>query len=174
MTLLSKTIHLRLIEPSDAEFVLRLRTDKRYNQFLSSISPDLEAQRQWIVNYKQDENNRKQFYFIIKRNDGVPCGTIRIYDLRDGSFSWGSWILNEDKTRYAALESAFLIYEFGFKELGFTKAHFEVIRENDRVIAFHEKMGAIVTDEDDLNVYFQITQQSVAASKNKFINKLIL
>jgi RimJ/RimL family protein N-acetyltransferase len=87
MNFQSKTIRLRLIEPSDAEFVLTLRLDARYNQFLSTVAPDIHAQRKWIEKYKSDEVNRTQFYFIIERNDGIPCGTIRVYDLRKIHFA---------------------------------------------------------------------------------------
>ena len=173
MLLKSKTINLRLIEPSDASFVLELRLDGRYNKFLSRVSPSVEAQRTWIENYKKDEAARTQFYFIIERNDGVPCGTIRVYDLKEDSFCWGSWILNEDKTRFAALESAFLIYEFGFGQLGFNKSHFDVMKGNERVINFHKKMGAKIISEDNDNCYFEITKQSVSACKQIFMERVI-
>ncbi|MDZ4304962.1 MAG: GNAT family N-acetyltransferase, partial [Pseudomonas sp.] len=100
MNLESKTVRLRLIEESDAEFVLKLRLDNNYNQFLSSVNPSIEAQREWINKYKGDEQKGIQYYFIIERLDGVPCGTVRLYDFKGNSFCWGSWILNEDKTRY--------------------------------------------------------------------------
>ncbi|WKU19953.1 GNAT family N-acetyltransferase [Advenella alkanexedens] len=165
MKLEYKTIHLRLVEPNDADFILKLRLDNRYNQFLSSVSPSVDAQKKWIENYKQDERIGKEFYFIIERLDGVPCGTVRIYDLREDSFCWGSWILNEDKTRYAALESAFLVYQFAFDILGFKKSHFDVRKGNQKVVAFHTKMGAIQVDEDDDNYYFEITEDAVNNTK---------
>jgi len=171
MNLQSRTIRLRLIEPSDAEFVLSLRLDKRYNQFLSTVAADIQAQQKWIEKYKSDEANGIQFYFIIERIDGMPCGTIRVYDLKADSFCWGSWILNESKTRFAALESAFLIYEFGFGSLGFSKSHFDVMKGNERVIRFHQKMGAKLTGEDSDNYYFEITQESVNACKEELANK---
>ena len=122
MDLQSKTVKLRLIEEQDAEFVLKLRLDDRYNQFLSSVNPSVEAQKEWIKQYKNDEVEGIQYYFIIERLDGTPCGTVRIYDLKEDSFCWGSWILNEDKTRYAALESAFLVYQFAFEHLGMLRS----------------------------------------------------
>lgn len=172
MILKSKTIQIRFVEESDAEFILNLRIDPKYNQFLSAVNPDVQAQKEWIRKYKDDEVNKKQFYFIIERNDGTPCGTVRIYDLRDNSFCWGSWILNENKTRYAALESAFLVYKFGFDELGFEQSHFDVRKSNGKVISFHEKMGAVKTGGDDLNEYFKITKAAVLESKQKLSAKL--
>lgn len=172
MILKSKTIQIRFVEEFDADFILKLRLDKKYNQFLSNVNSDIQAQKDWIKNYKNDEANKKQFYFIIERNDGKPCGTVRIYDLKDNSFCWGSWILNEDKTRYAALESAFLVYEFGFNQLGFSSSHFDVRKNNEKVISFHKKMGALKTGEDDLNEYFKITKDAVLQTQKKLSAKI--
>jgi RimJ/RimL family protein N-acetyltransferase len=164
----SKTISLRLVEPTDAEFILKLRLDQRYNSFISAVKNDVDSQRNWIVNYKKDESEKRQFYFIIERLDGIPCGTVRVYDLKFDSFCWGSWILNEDKTRYSAIESALLVYEFGFNELGFKKCHFEVMKENTKVIEFHKKFGAVVVDDDEDNFYFEITKEDIERTSEKF------
>lgn len=173
MNLNMKTIRLRLVEENDAAFILSLRLDEKYNKFLSSVSPNLKEQQKWIRQYKEDEKAKKQFYFIIERIDNnIPCGTVRIYDLRKDSFSWGSWILNDNKTKYAALESAFLVYKFGFDGLGYKKSHFDVRKENIRVIAFHEKMGATRTSEDEENFYFEIQEVDVLVSKKHLISKL--
>lgn len=163
---------MRLVEENDAKFILKLRLDGRYNQFLSDVNPDLQAQINWIREYKSDEKRKKQFYFIIERLDGTPCGTVRIYDFHQDSFCWGSWILNEDKTRSAAIESAFLVYEFGFDELGFVKSHFDVRKGNERVISFHRKMGAQQTGEDELNYYFEITKEAVNVVRDRFLVKI--
>ncbi|AZE77579.1 GNAT family N-acetyltransferase [Pseudomonas synxantha] len=173
MDLQSKTIKLRFIEDRDAEFVLTLRLDEKYNQFLSSVSPSIEAQREWIKKYKTDETSGTQYYFIIERNDGTPCGTVRLYDFKEDSFCWGSWILNEDKTRYAALESAFLVYKFAFEHLNMKKSHFEVRKGNERVISFHEKMGAINTGETELDLLFEITKEAVSHTKQRLLSKII-
>ena len=168
-----KTIRLRLVEENDAKFILDLRLDEKYNKFLSSVSSDIEKQKEWIRKYKEDELQKKQFYFIIEKiENNQPCGTVRIYDLREHSFSWGSWILNKHKTRFAALESAFLVYQFGFNELGYKKSHFDVRKDNIKVIAFHEKMGAKKLSEDKENYYFEIQESSILACKHHLIAKI--
>lgn len=169
----SKTIKLRLVEEDDAEFILSLRLDDRYNSFLSKVGPNLKSQKEWIKKYKQDETEGKQFYFIIERLDGEKCGTVRLYDFRNDSFSWGSWILNENKTRYAAIESALLVYRYGFDVLGFERSHFEVMNDNKNVISFHEKMGAARVDNDEINIYFEIKKSTVNALEKKFRGKFI-
>ena len=172
LVLKSRTIRLRLVEVSDAEFILGLREDVRYNLFLSKVGASISAQREWIERYKEQEAKGEQFYFIIERLCGAPCGTVRIYDLRNESFSWGSWILNEDKTRYAALESAFLVYSFGFDKLGYERAHFEVMKGNENVVSFHKKMGATVIGEDLENIYFNISKDSVEKSRGRLAAKI--
>uniref|UniRef100_UPI000AFEE5AE GNAT family N-acetyltransferase n=3 Tax=Enterobacterales TaxID=91347 RepID=UPI000AFEE5AE len=136
MILQSKTVKLRLVNESDASFILSLRLNENYNKFLSSVNNDIEKQKVWIRNYKQKENNNEEFYFIIETLDGIPCGTVRIYDIHNNSFSWGSWILNESKTRTAAIESALLVYIFGFDIKGYSRCHFEVMKGNEKVISF--------------------------------------
>lgn len=164
----SKTVKIRLIKEDDAEFVLSLRLDNKYNKHLSEVSGNVSEQIEWIRNYKADEAQGLQYYFIIETLEGIPCGTVRVYDFRTDSFCWGSWILNERKTKYAALESAFLVYKFGFQELGFDKSHFDVRKGNTRVIDFHKKFGAVKTAEDSDNYYFEISQHSVEKMQKKF------
>jgi len=55
---------------------------------------------------------------------------------------------------YVSIESALAVYEFGFYELGFQRSHFEVNRDNLKVIKFHIGFGASVTSFDDVNYYF--------------------
>ncbi|MDF3134531.1 GNAT family N-acetyltransferase [Pseudomonas extremaustralis] len=172
MSLKSKTVQLRLVEESDAEFIVGLRVDEKYNKHLSAVTDDVKAQVKWIRRYKDDEASKQQFYFIIERLDGLRCGTVRVYDFVGDSFSWGSWILNEQKTRYAAIESAFLVYRFAFEELGFKRCHFEVRKGNERVISFHEKMGAVKTGETELEYLFEITKSAVEQSRMQLQKKL--
>lgn len=167
-----KNLRLRLVEEQDAGFILSLRLDDRYNSFLSSVPSDADSQKNWIRNYKEEEKKKAQFYFIIERLDGLRCGTVRIYDIRNDSFCWGSWILNGNKTRNAALESALLVYEFGFNQLKFQKSHFDVMKGNKSVIKFHTRMGAIKKYEDANSEYFEITEEAVKAAKERWADKI--
>lgn len=97
---------------------------------------------------------------------------MRIYDILSDSFCWRSWILNKDKTRYAAIESALLVYKFGFDILGYQKSHFDVMKGNKKVISFHEKMGAVIVSEDDDNYYFEITKSKVTEMASDWLDKI--
>ncbi len=166
----AKTINLRLIEVVDAEFILSLRTNDKLNKHLSQTNGSVEQQKEWINNYKKREKKGDEYYFIICRNDtNEAVGTVRLYDfIRDKkSFCWGSWILNENKTQYAAMESAFLVYQVAFDKLGFERAHFDVRRENVKVIAFHQKMGAEIVAENDLDMFFEVEKEAVLNARSK-------
>ena len=160
MDLKSKTIYFRLAEVSDAAFINSLRLDEQYNKYLSQVDGDRAKQEKWLVDYKEREKAGEEYYFIICRNAGdLPIGTVRIYDFikQEASFCWGSWILNENKTRYAALECALLIYDFAFFELGFKRCHMNIRKENHRVIKFHKKFGVKIigeNEEDYLGHYY--------------------
>lgn len=158
---IGKTVRMRYVEVDDAEFILKLRNDIRFNKYLSYVNASVADQKKWIINYKKREELEEEFYFIIETLEGVSCGTVRIYDIKSNSFCWGSWILNENKTKYAAIESAYLIYDFGFNKLGKNQSHFDVRKENKSVIKFHLKMGAIKVNEDNLNDYFIISKEKV-------------
>ncbi|MGI9946634.1 GNAT family N-acetyltransferase [Vibrio hyugaensis] len=163
----SKTIQLRLVQEEDAEFITELRSDEKYNTHLSKSDTSVDAQKLWIRAYKEKEQNKEQFYFIVERLDGTKCGTVRLYDFRSNSFCWGSWILNHNKTRYAALESALLVYKFGFEELEFDKCHFDVRKDNHAVNKFHEKFGARRIDQTELDYLYEIYPEDIEPMKLK-------
>ncbi|MDY3694514.1 MAG: GNAT family N-acetyltransferase [Proteus mirabilis] len=164
----SKTIKLRLVEIDDAEYILSLRKNEKYNKHLSKASNTLDDQIEWINRYKQKESKLDEFYFLILRNDGKKCGTIRVYDIIDNSFCWGSWILDENKTTTAAIESALLIYKFGFEIMKFSRSHFDVRKDNSAVISFHKKFNAHQINEDSLNYYFEIFPNDIKKVNKKY------
>lgn len=148
-------LRLRLIEPDDAAYVHGLRSDARYNTHLSPVSGGVEDQRAWIEGYKARESSGREFYYVIERLDGVRCGLVRLYNIGKESFTWGSWILDENKPPRAALESAVLLYRIAFERLGIPKAVFDVRSGNEHTLAFHRRFGAIETGADDQDIFFE-------------------
>jgi len=160
-------LSFRVVEGSDAEFVTSLRLNDKLNQYLSNVNNDVAAQRHWISKYKQRESRREEFYFVIMEGSR-RLGLVRIYDFNDDSFCWGSWMLLPNSPSYAAIESALFVYEFGFYELGFSSSHFDVRRENLKVVSFHKKFGAKVVSESELDYFFEITKETYLAAKQKY------
>lgn len=157
---------LRLVTPADAAYIHALRRDPRYSAHLSAVTGGVQDQRAWIERYQLREAAGREFYYIIERClDGLPCGVVRLYDITDTRFTWGSWILDENKPPLAALESAVLIYTLGFDVLQTIRCVFDVRQHNDRTLAFHRRFGAKRTGEDALNIYFEYTRVRFEADR---------
>lgn len=165
-------LRLRLITPEDARYVYALRKNPTYNAHLSEISGTVADQVAWIKAYKIREAAGLEYYFVIERNDRIPCGLVRLYNFTADRFTWGSWILDHNKPPKAALESALLIYQVAFEGLGVADAVFEVRKENMHTQAFHRRFGAQQTGEDETNCYFIYTYKQFADDKAKFLRAL--
>jgi RimJ/RimL family protein N-acetyltransferase len=160
-----KSVFLREVAVGDAEFILSLRTNPEKNKYLSVTSSDVDKQRSFISSYCSSQTD---FYFIICDWRWGKLGTVRIYDIREDSFCWGSWILSSDAPKTAAIESALLVYDFAFYSLHYAKSHFDVRKNNGRVVDFHRRFGASVVREDDLNYYFSYEREAFAIARQKY------
>ena len=164
-----KTINLRSVRLDDASFILALRLNPELSANLSQTDPDLGRQVAWIDNCLKD---LLQFYFIIEDKSNCAFGTVRIYDLQADSFCWGSWILQPNAPRLVAIESALLVYEFGFYELGFIQSHFDVRKGNTRVLEFHKRLGAKIIGETDLDYLFRYPLESYESVRPRYLKLL--
>ncbi len=160
---------LRLIQPEDADYVYGLRMNPAYNQHLSQVQGTAEDQRQWIERYKTREADGQEFYYIIERNDGQPCGVVRLYDLDEESFTWGSWILDGNKPAKAALESAVLSFALGFNVLDREFANVDVRIENKHARAFYQRLGMIETSRTQTDIFFIYPRTRFEADRDKYI-----
>lgn len=163
---------LRLIRPEDADYVHALRTDPAYNRHLSEVRGTAEDQRRWIEGYKAREADLRELYYVIERKDGTRCGLVRLYDIRADSFTWGSWILDHNKTRKAALESAVLSFGVGFDELGLSFAHIDVRIGNEHAEAFYRRLGMTEIRRDVQDIYFTYPRSRFEADRAGYLTIL--
>lgn len=159
-----KTLMFRDARESDAELILSLRTDESKGRHLSATSSDLEAQRSWLRQYAAATD---QAYFIIEYQ-AKAIGTVRLYDARGNSFCWGSWIIADGQPAHAAIESALMVYAYALDVLGFSGAHFDVRKANERVWAFHERFGAIRIGETSEDWLYELDQQAIDAARQRY------
>jgi hypothetical protein len=164
----SKYINLRSVEIKDAKFIYDLRSIENKTKYLSKISGSVETQKEWIKDYKKRESIGQEYYFIIESKKNEKLGLVRVYDFKDDSFSWGSWITIENAPVYTAIASALQVYEFGFYKLNFKKSHFQVSKGNDKVLSFHKKFGAIVTNETIDDYELKIDEKTYIKTKQKY------
>jgi RimJ/RimL family protein N-acetyltransferase len=164
---------LRLIEPDDAAYVHGLRTNPLYNSHLSKVTGSVEDQRQWIEGYKEREAAGQEFYYVIERkDDGTRCGLVRLYDIEADSFTWGSWILDENKPPKAALESTVLSFSVGFEMLRRELAKVDVRVDNTHATAFYRRLGMTETHRTAQDIYFSYPRVRFAADRPIYLKLL--
>lgn len=159
-----KTLCFRDATTQDASFVHSLRTDAKKSRYLSPVGQALSEQCHWLERYSKQSD---QAYFIIEFKN-QPIGTVRLYDPRGDSFCWGSWILINERPDHAAVESALMVYHFALDHLGFTSAHFDVRKANERVWRFHERFGAQRVSETEQDLFYRLDQPSIRASLHRY------
>lgn len=159
-----RSIKLRNVTPSDADFIVKIRTNEKKGRFISATSNDVSKQKKWLEDYLTSEG---QAYFLITDLDNHPLGTVRMYDQQGESFCWGSWVVAEDAPSHCAIESALLVYMYAL-ELGFKRAHFDVRKGNLSVIKFHERFGAERTGETEEDLHYAISKEQILSTLEKY------
>lgn len=157
---------LRLITLDDAAYVHGLRSNPVYNRYLSEVRGSVEDQRAWIESYKAREARLFELYYVIERKDHQRCGLVRLYNIGRESFTWGSWILDENKPRKAALESVVLSFGVGFDRLDCDEAVLDVRIENHHARAFYTRFGIIETRRTDQDIYFIYPKSTFKADRD--------
>ena len=166
---LGPNLLLRLITLNDAAYVYGLRTNPQYNRYLSEVVGDVGDQRRWIESYKCREARAREFYYIIERRDGVRCGVVRLYDIEQGSFTWGSWILDDNKPKKAALESAVLSFCVAFEALALKLARVDVAIQNTHAAKFYNRFGMTEIQRTESQIYFQYSSEQFQVGKQDFM-----
>lgn len=144
-------IALRNATPFDAAFILSLRTCERLNKYITPVNGTLEQQVSYLERYTTKDD---EAFFVIESNDGEPLGTVRIYDQQSDSFCWGSWIVKPGAPSRTGTKSALLTYFYAFEHLGFASSHFDVRQGNLSVWQFHERTGAKLMRESELDRFY--------------------
>tara|TARA_B100000749_G_scaffold260432_1_gene231880 strand:+ start:291 stop:848 length:558 start_codon:yes stop_codon:yes gene_type:complete len=165
-------LSLRLVQPEDAAYIHGLRTDPTYNGHLSTVTGTVEDQRAWIEAYKTREDAGSEYYFVIERKDGVRCGVVRLYDITGDQFTWGSWIVDHNKPRKAALESAVLSFGVGFNTLGIDTANVDVRVENNHAEAFYRRLGMTEVRRTKQEIFFVYSRAQFDAAKDEYLSIL--
>lgn len=131
---------LRPVREADAEFILRLRAMPHGLGIVGTTVPDLGSQLRWMRDYFCREDDH---YFIIESMQGVPVGTVGLYNIRSDSAEWGRWIIVPGVA--AAVPSAVMIHQLAFEDFGLRRVRACVVATNVKVLSFHAKFGARVT-----------------------------
>ncbi|WP_231427793.1 GNAT family N-acetyltransferase [Pedobacter sp. Leaf250] len=165
--LIGKHVSLRSAAIDDAEFILDLRLDPERNQFINATPQSVDSQRNWIA----DQLIRSgDYYFILENRSGENVGTGGIYNIIDGKFNCGRWIIKKHTSPAIAIESIVLSYHFAFNQLQLEVAEFEVRKDNVKVVNFHLSYGAVKKSETDIDVFFEFPKNNFHEMLQKFRN----
>lgn len=94
--------------------------------------------------------------------------------MKEDSFCWGSWIIKDSSPSYVAIESALCIYEFAFNTLGFRQSHFDVRKNNVKVVAFHQRCKARIVREDSRIIILTFLKKILPQCKGIMLNTAIV
>ncbi|MBK0378213.1 GNAT family N-acetyltransferase [Mucilaginibacter segetis] len=164
-------LFFRLVEETDAAFILDLRTNKNLARHLTSTDDDLQKQVEWIREYKTREKSQKEYYFLFEDENHQPSGVVRLYDINDDTYTSGSWLAKPGSDEFLSIKSDLFISDFAAEELKGKKCVFDVRKKNKKVLRYH-KMFSTVIGEDDLNYYFTIDEEN-ALRKYNFLKSII-
>lgn len=134
-------ISVRLVNESDTDYILGLRTDKIRTRFIHQTSESRAKHLQWFANYKKREKEARDYYFIYEK-DGKPIGVNRIYNIFEYYGTIGSWICNPDNPVEVSMATYFLMLDILFEVLDLDLTIFDVRIVNKHVWKLHESVGA--------------------------------
>lgn len=161
-------INLREVDAiNDAKFVLSLRTDPELSKYMSPTENNLEKQKEWLLSRKTIPN---ELFFIVENKNNESVGTIRIYNVEDKCFCWGSWIIKEEDRTYASLESIFLLFCIAFEEKEYEYTIFDVKKVNTKALSFYLRLCAKIVNESENDYYLIFTKEQFFEQKDKLLD----
>lgn len=160
-------LQVRLVNESDAEFIVALRTNPRLSRYIHETSPDVEKQKQWIRDYKKREALGLDYYFMFLAN-GERQGVARIYNITEDSFTQGSWLFSPNALLGASVLGNIISSETGFELLG-KKIMYSDARRDNNTHRFVQTFSPEVIKADELNVYYRILPEGFNQGKRKHI-----
>jgi len=163
-------IQVRLVEETDAEFIVELRTDPKLSRFIHATDDSVEEQRNWIREYKKREAAGKDYYFLYEK-DGVAFGVNRIYDIQPDRATYGSWVCQQGLSFELPVLSLMILYEILFEQLQIA-CYTETRKQNKKVVKTTLLFGAEQISEDDLYYYYVVRKEKFYEKRDQIL-KLI-
>jgi hypothetical protein len=164
-------LYLKHVKEEDADFILKLRTDKSKSKYISSTTNDVEEQKKWIRSYKEREKAGLEYYFIAYDENKEAFATYRIYNKTDQMIEIGSFITKQNyQNPINAIKLDVLIKEYVFETLNYDKFNFEVRKMNSTVVKYQKQFKPLLIREDEMNYYFIQNKKEFNIFKKKFKN----
>ncbi|NLG02514.1 MAG: GNAT family N-acetyltransferase [Clostridia bacterium] len=135
-TLNGKFVYLRSVTIEDAEAILSLRQNPKLTKYLPRLDITVEQQRKWIEEQRTREGD---YYFSVWNRQNEMIGTIRVYNISDGSGETGSLALKGNA--FENLEAKLLCEDFQWDILNLHTTKSVIDAENSQAQKFAGLFG---------------------------------
>ncbi len=152
-------LDVRLVDESDAEFIVGLRTDPKLSRFINPTEGGVAAQREWIRGYKKREAEGTDYYFMFEK-EGHRLGVCRIYDIESDTFAIGSWIFSPDAPMGASILADIITREIAFGLFPDKRLRFDVRQGNTNVLRYQHTYKPTLLQEDAQDCYFELSAEN--------------
>lgn len=166
-------IATRLVNEEDAEFIVNLRTDTQKGQFLGATDVNVEKQRNWISEYKKREREGKEYYFMFEKPKGERLGVSRIYEIKEDTFTTGSWVFKKDAPFGAAFLGDIICHEIAFELFPKSVNLHDVRKANTGVRKYADEFHPTLLFETELTQYYMNTRENYFKYKDAYLAKFL-
>ena len=148
-----KKIKLRILLPTDLEFLQKIENDRSLWEYGSNRKIFTKDElTSYIKNSSEKIQKAKQFRFVVDY-DNTPIGFVDLFEYKDSSAGVGIIIDKEYQKRGFASESLRLLIDYSLEDLKLKNLHCKISKSNLRSIQLFTSSGFTLTKEKD-NVYF--------------------
>ena len=162
-------LFLKFVDEDDADFILKLRTNKEKSKYISLTNNDLESQKEWIRRYKDREKSGLEYYFIAYDENKEAFATYRLYNKTNKTIEIGSFITKQNYLNpINAIKLDILMKEFVYETLNFDQLNFEVMKMNVSVVKYHNEYKPLLIREDEKYYFFVQDRETFNLNKRKF------
>ncbi len=171
----TKFIFLKEINEADLQDIINLRQLKS-NNYLTPISPCLDAQLIYFKEYKTRRAKNSEIYYKIidKSKLSQISGLVRLTEISNpNKFSWESLIVADGAPPYVSLDAMITIYRIGFETLNKTICGPWTIPINAKnVYSLHSKVGMAEEISRDESFYNMIVTKEAFNRRFQFFKKI--
>jgi RimJ/RimL family protein N-acetyltransferase len=141
----NEKVHLRALEPEDAELFFRWNMDSERARRLDFVWPphSLASVRKWVEEQSHKQLEADTFRWIIENTEGVAVGSIDSHycNPHTGTFSYAIDVATEHQRQGYAAAAILLVLKYYFEELRYQKVTVPVHSYNQASIRLHQKLG---------------------------------
>ena len=158
-------LKVRFVQETDADFIIKLRTDKLLSRYIHSTDSSVETQKEWIRKYKERESQGLEYYFIFYYGE-TPIGLERIYNMTPDTFTHGSLVFSPISPIGSSVKADIITREVGFSILNKEINLFDVSKGNNDVIAYHKRYRPVMISEDEEGYHYSLSKDNFEKYKS--------